>query len=225
VLALAGVASADFLTPESGGSANADDIDTLYKIILGVAVVIFVGVEGALLYSLVKFRARKDAVPAQIRGNTSLEIGWTLGAAVILYFTYHRSIEKKTIFGLSLPVATAGAPRLQWGKGIALYFIWYGVGRTVWESIRIDPSEIFFGIRTNVWAAIFAIVLGLAILAVQSRRHYGLEPGPYAPGRTPASVVDSAETYSETDELGDDAVATSDEALSDAATSGKGKKS
>jgi cytochrome c oxidase subunit 2 len=84
VLALAGVASADFLTPESGGSANADDIDTLYKIILGVAVVIFVGVEGALLYSLVKFRARKDAVPAQIRGNTSLEIGWTLGAAVIL---------------------------------------------------------------------------------------------------------------------------------------------
>ena len=84
VLALAGVASADFLTPESGGSANADDIDTLYKIILGVAVVIFVGVEGALVYSLVKFRARKGAVPAQIRGNTSLEIGWTLGAAVIL---------------------------------------------------------------------------------------------------------------------------------------------
>ena len=45
---------------------------------------VFVGVEGALLYSLVKFRARKDAVPAQIRGNTSLEVGWTLGAAVVL---------------------------------------------------------------------------------------------------------------------------------------------
>jgi cytochrome c oxidase subunit 2 len=84
VLALSGVASADFLTPESGGSPNADDIDTLYKIILAVAVVVFVGVEGALLYSLVKFRARKNAVPAQIRGNTTLEIGWTLGAAVVL---------------------------------------------------------------------------------------------------------------------------------------------
>src|ERR1700710_719277 len=81
VLALATGASADFLTPQSGGSSNADDIDTLYKIVLAVAVVIFVGVEGALLYSLVKFRARKDAVPAQIRGNTSLEIGWTLRAA------------------------------------------------------------------------------------------------------------------------------------------------
>ncbi len=84
ILALAGVASADFLTPESGGSPQADDIDTLYKIILAVAVVVFVGVEGVLLYSVIKFRARKDAVPAQIRGNTRLEIGWTLGASVIL---------------------------------------------------------------------------------------------------------------------------------------------
>jgi len=84
VLALAGVASADLWTPESGGSSNADDIDTLYKFILVIAAMIFIGVEWALVYSLVKFRARKDAVPAQIRGNTSLEIGWTLGAAVIL---------------------------------------------------------------------------------------------------------------------------------------------
>ena len=37
-----------------------------------------------LLYSLVKFRVRKDAVPAQIRGNTRLEVGWTLGAAGVL---------------------------------------------------------------------------------------------------------------------------------------------
>ena len=84
-LVLATGASADLWTPESGGgSANAENIDTLYKIILAVAVVVFLGVEGALLYSLVKFRARKGAVPAQIRGNTRLEIGWTLGAAAIL---------------------------------------------------------------------------------------------------------------------------------------------
>jgi cytochrome c oxidase subunit 2 len=84
VLAITGIASADLLTPQSGGSPNADDIDTLYKVVLAVAIVIFVGVEGALLYSLVKFRAGKGAEPAQIRGNTTLEVGWTLGAAVIL---------------------------------------------------------------------------------------------------------------------------------------------
>ncbi len=84
-LVLAAGASADLLTPESGGgSVNAENVDTLYKLVLAVAVVVFVGVEGVLLYSLIRFRARKDAVPAQIRGNTRLEIGWTLGAAGIL---------------------------------------------------------------------------------------------------------------------------------------------
>jgi cytochrome c oxidase subunit 2 len=83
-LLLAPIASADLLSPESGGSPNADDIDTLYKFVFAVALVVFLGVEGVLIYSLVKFKARKGAVPAQIRGNTRLEIGWTVGAAVIL---------------------------------------------------------------------------------------------------------------------------------------------
>ena len=84
LLAFSGAAFADAFTPESGGSPNADEIDSLYKLILAVAVVIFIGVEGALIYSLVKFRARKGAVAAQIRGNTRLEVGWTVGAALIL---------------------------------------------------------------------------------------------------------------------------------------------
>ena len=73
-----------FFTPQSGGSPNANEINSLYKIELVIALVIFVAVEGALLYALVRFRARKGAVAAQIRGNTRLEVGWTVGAALIL---------------------------------------------------------------------------------------------------------------------------------------------
>ena len=84
-LLVAPSALADALTPESGGSPNADDIDTLYKIVLGIAAVIFIGVEGTLLWSLVKYRFRRGGPPAaQIRGNTPLELGWTVGAALIL---------------------------------------------------------------------------------------------------------------------------------------------
>ena len=73
------------LTPESGGSQNAEDIDTLYKITLYVAIVIFLIVEGTLIWSLVRFRFRRGGPEAaQIRGNTPLEVGWTLGAAAIL---------------------------------------------------------------------------------------------------------------------------------------------
>jgi cytochrome c oxidase subunit II len=83
-LVLAAPAFGSALVPESGGSPNADEIATLYKLILAVAVVVFVLVEGLLFYSLFKYRARKGAVAAQIRGNTRLEIGWTVGAALIL---------------------------------------------------------------------------------------------------------------------------------------------
>jgi cytochrome c oxidase subunit 2 len=78
-------ASADLFTPESGGSPNADDIDTLYKITLYVAIVIFLIVEGTLIWSLVKYRGRRGGPEAaQIRGNTPLEMGWTVAAALIL---------------------------------------------------------------------------------------------------------------------------------------------
>ncbi|MGI8801936.1 MAG: cytochrome c oxidase subunit II [Solirubrobacteraceae bacterium] len=83
-LAMAPQAFAGIITPEAGGSPNADEINNLYKITLYVALVIFAGVEGTLVYACYKFRARRGAVPAQIHGNTSLEIGWTVGAAVIL---------------------------------------------------------------------------------------------------------------------------------------------
>jgi cytochrome c oxidase subunit 2 len=85
LLVLAPAASAGVFTPESGGSPNADDISTLYEITLYIAIVVFLLVEGVLIWSLVRFRFRRGgAEPAQIRGNVPLEIGWTVGAALIL---------------------------------------------------------------------------------------------------------------------------------------------
>jgi cytochrome c oxidase subunit 2 len=86
LLAFAPFALGDALTPESGGgSKNAEDIDTLYKITLYIALVIFLIVEGTLVWSVVRYRARRGGPePAQIRGNTPLELGWTVGAALIL---------------------------------------------------------------------------------------------------------------------------------------------
>ncbi len=73
-----------FFTPAKGASPNAKDIHTLFVITLVIALVIFFAVEIALGYALVRFRKRKGAVPAQIRGNTRLEVSWTAAAAVIL---------------------------------------------------------------------------------------------------------------------------------------------
>src|SRR5215217_5936017 len=84
ILIAAPSALADAFTPESGGSQNANDIDTLYKITFYIGIVIFLLVWGVLIWSLVKYRARRDGRADQIRGNTPLEVGWTIGAAGIL---------------------------------------------------------------------------------------------------------------------------------------------
>ncbi len=89
LVALAGLvfvsaAAADLLTPESGGSAGADNTDSLFKIVLFVALAVFVAVEGALIYSIVKFRRKRGVEPAKFSGNNKVEIGWTVGAGLIL---------------------------------------------------------------------------------------------------------------------------------------------
>lgn len=85
-LVIAPSAFANAIGPKSGGSPNANNIHTLYLIIFGLAVLVFIGVEGALVYAVYKFRASKGAVAEQIHGNTKLEIGWTSAAAVIVTF-------------------------------------------------------------------------------------------------------------------------------------------
>jgi cytochrome c oxidase subunit 2 len=87
LLVTAAPASAGILFPEAGGgSKQAEDIRTLYAIIFVLGLIVFLGVEGVLIWCLVKYRAKRGRVAAQIHGNTKLEIGWTVGAAVILVF-------------------------------------------------------------------------------------------------------------------------------------------
>jgi hypothetical protein len=55
----------------------------------------------------------------------------------------------------------------------------------MFEAIRLDPSGTFFGIRTNIWGAWVAILIGIIIIVVQGRRHTGAESSVYLPGRSP----------------------------------------
>jgi prolipoprotein diacylglyceryl transferase len=76
---------------------------------------------------------------------------------------------------------------LRWGKAFGTYLIWYGLGRSILENFRLDTSEIILGLRTNVWAALLAIVVGIIIIVVQSRRHTGNEPSVYTLKKTPVN--------------------------------------
>ena len=101
--------------------------------------------------------------------------------------------------GAALIILLERKINLRWGKAFAVYLIWYGLGRSFFEAIRVDPSELFLGIRVNVWASWAAVILGIAIYLVQRRRHTGDEPSPYVAGREWAGPDAEVESEPESD--------------------------
>ena len=85
LVALAGCGEqngANFLNP-SGPQAEQEA--GLFWFILIIATIIFVLVTGALLYSVIRFRARPGGPAArQFSGNTPLELVWTIVPSVVL---------------------------------------------------------------------------------------------------------------------------------------------
>ncbi|WP_241981427.1 prolipoprotein diacylglyceryl transferase [Cryobacterium algoritolerans] len=81
---------------------------------------------------------------------------------------------------------------LRWGRTIGLYLIWYGIGRTWLEALRLDPTEFqLAGVKINMITALALALIGLTLIIVQTRRHPGPENSPYLPGRawSPTPVV------------------------------------
>ncbi len=87
-LAIAFAACAPHATQDTLQPAGpfAREEKNLFVPVFGVAVAVFLLVEGVILYFVFKYRHRagQDRMPPQIHGNTRLEIGWTILPAVIL---------------------------------------------------------------------------------------------------------------------------------------------
>jgi prolipoprotein diacylglyceryl transferase len=93
------------------------------------------------------------------------------------------------LIGVGLIILIERKFRLQWGRVFGLYLIWYGLGRSWLEAIRIDPtSNVLLGIPANIWASLAAIALGVIVIVIQGRRHPEPEPSVYLPGREPSAA-------------------------------------
>jgi prolipoprotein diacylglyceryl transferase len=76
------------------------------------------------------------------------------------------------LIGVAIIVLVERRLNLRWGRAFAIYLIWYGLGRSWLEAIRIDPtSDGFLGIPANIWASFVAIALGITLFIIQSRKH------------------------------------------------------
>ena len=77
------------------------------------------------------------------------EMIWNLiGAAIIVY------------------IGSKAMKKLKAGSLFAVYIMWYTLGRTWIESLRIDYAHEFLGVRINVWVSMAVFVLGAASFIV-----------------------------------------------------------
>jgi len=86
---------------------------------------------------------------------------------------------------------------LRWGRMFGLYLIWYSTGRFFIEGMRLDPSDVILGLRTNQWSAILGILVGLGIIVYQNSRHSGQEITGYLEGRGPRETTETSATSEE----------------------------
>jgi len=127
-------------------------------------------------------------------GNRAIPVGLPVDTLFHPTFLYEMWWN---ILGAMVIIALAKRFSLQWGRVFALYLIWYGVGRFFLETLRLDVAEVIFGLRSNQWASIAGILIGLLLLWNQKRRHPGLEPSVYHPGKEwePPVTIDSEDRY------------------------------
>ena len=81
------------LPPEPKTDAGRD-VFNLYIIVLILAGIVFVAVEGFILYAVVRYRRKPgdETLPEQLHGNTKVEIVWTLIPTVIVFILFGASM-------------------------------------------------------------------------------------------------------------------------------------
>lgn len=108
-------------------SAQAARTDSLFYLLLGIGGIVFFLVQGLLLYSVIRFRAKPNDFSdgPNIHGNPTLEIVWTIIPAVIVVFLSGVSVviwtqnvtpvegQENLIGGRVVPIEVVGR-RFQW---------------------------------------------------------------------------------------------------------------
>ena len=82
------------LLPPTPKTDAGQDVFNLYLIVLGLAAIVFVGVEGFILYAVFRYRREPgdEVLPEQLHGNNTVEIIWTAIPTVIVFLLFFFSM-------------------------------------------------------------------------------------------------------------------------------------
>jgi len=132
------------ITPKS---QDGDDIQLLYKIIFWIALVVFIGVQAAIVVTVMKYRRRHDDEPRpeQIHGNQRLEVLWTIIPAIVLVAIFIPTV--RTMFQIHDRTDDAAYTIEVYGKQW-----WWEIHYTQPDTVAdvVTANELYIPINTRV---------------------------------------------------------------------------
>jgi len=136
------------LSPQS---SEAEQIASLFWLIVGIATVIFVLVEGVLLWTVLKFKNRPAEQALQIHGNTKLEIAWTAAPALILVgvmgLTFRTMVDIRAPASTNYVTVNAVAQQFWWAFKYPEYTTSDGTRAVVTASELVVPVDTVIDVR------------------------------------------------------------------------------
>jgi cytochrome c oxidase subunit 2 len=128
-------------------SLNAPVYDELFKVLFSIGAILFIGILGLLLFSLVRFRRRpgdsSDGAP--IEGNLPLEIVWTAIPAVVVLFIGIYSYDIYDRMGGMTPLNDHSAMA---HSSMAME------SSTAMQAANVSPAAVQDGQPSRVWGGI-----------------------------------------------------------------------
>ena len=119
-------------------SVNAPIYDELFQVLFTIGTILFIGIIGLLVFSLVRFRRRPGQLGdgIAIEGNLPLEIFWTAVPAVVVLFVGLYSYDIYDRMGGMVPLAHDHS------AGMAEQKIWGGISSGTVEAGIVDALPI-----------------------------------------------------------------------------------
>ncbi|MGH2602660.1 MAG: cytochrome c oxidase subunit II [Dehalococcoidia bacterium] len=83
------------LLPPEAATEQGREVRGLYGLVLALAAIVFVGVEGFIVYAVLRYRRRRgdDVLPPQHHGNARVEVVWTAIPAAIVVVLFALSTQ------------------------------------------------------------------------------------------------------------------------------------
>ena len=106
------------MLPPDPATEVGQEVFNLYLLVLALAAIVFIGVEGFIIYAVIRYRRQPDddVLPEQLHGNNTVEIIWTAIPTVIVFilFTFSMITLGAVEARSDAPGATIEVEGFQW---------------------------------------------------------------------------------------------------------------